>query len=98
LLADLVVSPTRTTDGNRAREALAGLARENKRLRDAVNTLVLALVAEGRSNGAIAEKLVVSPKALEAHVRQIFQKLDLHESPDDHRRLLAVLAYLRSTA
>jgi DNA-binding NarL/FixJ family response regulator len=58
---------------------------------------VLALVAEGRSNGAIAEKLVVSPKTLEAHVRQIFQKLDLQESPDDHRRVLAVLAYLRST-
>ncbi|MET0915086.1 MAG: response regulator transcription factor [Jiangellaceae bacterium] len=59
---------------------------------------VLALVAEGRSNGAIAERLVVSPKTLEAHVRQIFQKLDLHESSDDHRRVLAVLAYIRSTA
>jgi DNA-binding NarL/FixJ family response regulator len=59
---------------------------------------VLALVAEGRSNSAIAEKLVVSPKTLEAHVRQIFQKLNLHESHDDHRRVLAVLTYLRSTA
>lgn len=57
---------------------------------------VLALVAEGRSNRAIAERLVVSPKTLEAHVHQIFQKLDLHETPDDHRRVLAVLAYLRS--
>ncbi|MEO6714355.1 MAG: response regulator transcription factor [Mycobacteriales bacterium] len=58
---------------------------------------VLALIAEGRSNGAIAQRLVMSPKTLEAHVRQILQKLDLHESHDDHRRVLAVLAYLRST-
>jgi serine/threonine-protein kinase len=47
--------------------------------------------------GAIAERLVLSPRTLEAHVRQIFQKLNLHESSDDHRRVLAVL-YLRSTA
>jgi DNA-binding NarL/FixJ family response regulator len=39
----------------------------------------------------------MSPKTLEAHVRQILQKLDLHESHDDHRRVLAVLAYLRSS-
>jgi DNA-binding NarL/FixJ family response regulator len=58
---------------------------------------VLALIAEGRSNGAIAQRLVMSPKTLEAHVRQILQKLDLHESHDDHRRVLAVLAYLRSS-
>ena len=57
---------------------------------------VLALVAEGRSNAAIAERLGLSPKTLEAHVCQIFQKLDLHESIQDHRRVLAVLTYLRS--
>ena len=58
---------------------------------------VLGLIAEGRSNGAIAQSLVMSQKTLEAHVRQILQKLGLQESHDDHRRVLAVLAYLRST-
>jgi DNA-binding NarL/FixJ family response regulator len=59
---------------------------------------VLSLMAEGRSNGAIAERLVMSPKTVEAHVRQIMQKLDLQASPDDHRRVLAVLHYLRSAS
>jgi DNA-binding NarL/FixJ family response regulator len=58
---------------------------------------VLGLMAEGRSNGAIAERLTMSPKTVEAHVRQILQKLDLQESADDHRRVLAVLQYLRSS-
>ncbi|WP_406480551.1 response regulator transcription factor [Streptomyces sp. NBC_01615] len=58
---------------------------------------VLALMAEGRSNAAIAGKLSMSPKTLEAHVRQILQKLNLHQSPDDHRRVLAVLKYLQAT-
>jgi DNA-binding NarL/FixJ family response regulator len=57
---------------------------------------VLALMAEGRSNLAIAERIVVSPKTVEANVRHILQKLDLLESPDDNRRVLAVLQYLRS--
>jgi len=57
---------------------------------------VLALMAEGRSNAAIAERLVVTPRTVEAHIRQILGKLYLRESPDDHRRVLAVLAYLRS--
>jgi DNA-binding NarL/FixJ family response regulator len=57
---------------------------------------VLALMAEGRSNAAIAACLVVTPRTVEAHVRQILGKLGLGESPDDHRRVLAVLAYLRS--
>lgn len=56
---------------------------------------VLALMAEGRSNSAIADRLVVSPKTVEAHVAHIFTKLSLPESPNDHRRVLAVLAYLR---
>ena len=57
---------------------------------------VLALMAEGRSNQAIAQRLFVSAKTVEAHVRQILLKLDLPESPADHRRILAVLTYLRS--
>jgi DNA-binding NarL/FixJ family response regulator len=57
---------------------------------------VLALMAEGRSNGAIAAALVVTPRAVEKHVGNIFAKLDLPESDTDHRRVLAVLRYLRS--
>jgi DNA-binding NarL/FixJ family response regulator len=57
---------------------------------------VLGLMAEGRSNRAISQRLVVSPKTVEAHVRQILLKLGLEESPDDHRRVLAVLAHFRS--
>ena len=57
---------------------------------------VLGLMAEGRSNGAICQTLVLSPKTVEANVRQIFQKLGLQQSPDNHRRVLAVLAYLRA--
>jgi DNA-binding NarL/FixJ family response regulator len=57
---------------------------------------VLGLMAEGRSNHAIGELLFVSPKTVESHVRQIFMKLGLGETPDDHRRVMAVLAYLRA--
>jgi DNA-binding NarL/FixJ family response regulator len=57
---------------------------------------VLGLIAEGRSNRALAAQLFLSPKTVEAHVNHIFQKLGLDESADDHRRVLAVLAYLRS--
>jgi DNA-binding NarL/FixJ family response regulator len=55
---------------------------------------VLGLVAQGRSNGAIARQLVLSPKTVESHVASILTKLDLLEQPDDHRRVLAVLAWL----
>lgn len=56
---------------------------------------VLAAMAEGRSNGGIARALVVSEAAVVKHVRSILTKLDLPPAPDDHRRVLAVLAYLR---
>jgi DNA-binding NarL/FixJ family response regulator len=55
---------------------------------------VLGLVAEGRSNGAIARQLVLSPKTVESHVASILTKLDLLEQRDAHRRVLAVLARL----
>jgi DNA-binding NarL/FixJ family response regulator len=57
---------------------------------------VLALIAEGRSNQGIAEILVLSPKTVEAHVGRILSKLGLDDTPDYHRRVLAVLAFLRS--
>jgi DNA-binding CsgD family transcriptional regulator len=56
---------------------------------------VLELMAEGRSNGAIAESLVVSLGAIEKHITSIFTKLELPACDEDHRRVLAVLAYLR---
>jgi DNA-binding NarL/FixJ family response regulator len=57
---------------------------------------VLGLMAEGRSNHAIAETLVVTERAVEKHVTSIFGKLGLPPTQDDHRRVLAVLAYLNS--
>ncbi len=58
---------------------------------------VLGLMAEGRSNHGIAQGLVVTERAVEKHVTSIFGKLGLEAAPDDHRRVLAVLAYVRST-
>jgi DNA-binding NarL/FixJ family response regulator len=57
---------------------------------------VLALMAEGRSNHAIADHLVVSERAVEKHVTGIFEKLRLAPAPEDHRRVLAVLTFLRA--
>ena len=57
---------------------------------------VLALMAEGRSNKAIAEQLVVTEHTVEKHVKSIFLTLHLPQSPDDHRRVLAVITYLNS--
>jgi DNA-binding NarL/FixJ family response regulator len=57
---------------------------------------VLALIAEGRSNRAIAERLFVTEHTVEKHVKNIFGSLRLPQSPDDHRRVLAVITYLNS--
>jgi DNA-binding NarL/FixJ family response regulator len=57
---------------------------------------VLALIAEGLSNAGVAEKLMVTVAAVERHVTGIFDKLGLHQSPDQHRRVLAVLNYLQA--
>jgi DNA-binding NarL/FixJ family response regulator len=57
---------------------------------------VLELMAEGRSNNAIADKMTVTERAVEKHVTSIFGKLGLPPAPEDHRRVLAVLAFLRA--
>ena len=77
---------TRRRDGDETLEALT--PREHE---------VLALMAEGRTNAAIARTLVVTPGAVEKHISNIFSKLDLPATDDDHRRVLAVLAFLRAS-
>lgn len=57
---------------------------------------VLELMAEGRSNGGIADALGLNLKTIEAHINGVFLKLDLEPAPEDHRRVLAVLTYLRA--
>lgn len=78
-------------------EVAAGLvsARPLDRLTDRERE-VLTLMAEGRSNAAIAARLYVSEKAVDKHINNIFTKLDLPPAPDDNRRVLAVLAWLNA--
>ena len=81
-------TPARRLDVESTTERLAALSHRELQ--------VLGLMAEGRSNLAIARELVLSGGAIEKHVTSIFTKLGLPPSPDDHRRVLAVLAYLKS--
>jgi DNA-binding NarL/FixJ family response regulator len=77
--------------------ALLGRRRQEDPLQDLTprEREVLALMAEGRSNHAIAEQLVVTERAVEKHVTSIFGKLRLQPAAEDHRRVLAVLTYMR---
>jgi DNA-binding NarL/FixJ family response regulator len=77
---------------------LVGRRRENDPLEELTprEREVLGLMAEGLSNRGICEKLVVSPKTVETHVNSIFLKLGLLPAPDEHRRVLAVLTFLRA--
>ena len=88
---DCVIDPelvARLVDKKREGDPLADLtARERT---------VLGLMAQGRSNSALSTELCLSGKTVEAHVRSIFLKLNLTPGGDDHRRVLAVLAFLRS--
>jgi len=95
----------RVADGGSALDpevvaAMLGRRRRNDPLADLTprEHEVLALMAEGRSNRAIAERLVVSERAVENHVTGIFGKLNLAPAPEDHRRVLAVLTFVRSCA
>jgi DNA-binding NarL/FixJ family response regulator len=87
------------------REVVASLVRERDRA-DADSELgaltqrereTLELIPQGRTNAAIARELVITVGAVEKHISNIFYKLDLPASDDDHRRVLAVLAYLRAS-
>jgi DNA-binding NarL/FixJ family response regulator len=98
-----VDSVRRVADGGSALDPevvsqLVGRARRDDPLQELTprEREVLGLMAEGRSNNAIAEHMVVTERAVEKHVTSIFSKLGLTPAPEDHRRVLAVLAFLRA--
>ena len=102
-LEDFTAGLRRVADGGTALdpEIVSQLLTKGRSSGDPVNSLtarereVLALVAEGRSNKAIGERLFITERAVQKHVTSIFMKLNLPQSTDDHRRILAVLAYLQ---
>ena len=75
-------------DARKRNDPLAALSPREKE--------VLALMAEGRSNAGIAQRLWVTEGTVEKHIRSIMTKLDLHETPDDHRRVRAVITFLEA--
>jgi DNA-binding NarL/FixJ family response regulator len=98
---DFVQSVTRVAEGGTAVDPevvsqLLARTREPLEELTARERDVLALMAEGRSNHGICQKLYLAPKTVEGHVRNIFSKLGIAEAPDDHRRVLAVLMYLHA--
>jgi DNA-binding NarL/FixJ family response regulator len=102
-VAEFMAAVHRVGEGGTALDAevVAQLLARTRR-RDPIERLsprereVLGLMAEGRSNGAIAREMVVSDGAVEKHVSNIFTKLDLTPTDKDHRRVLAVLRWLES--
>src|SRR5205823_13297982 len=86
---EVVASLVRDRDRAAADTELAALTKRERE--------TLELIAQGRTNAAIARELVITPGAVEKHISNIFNKLDLPATDDDHRRVLAVLAYLRAS-
>jgi DNA-binding NarL/FixJ family response regulator len=103
-LDDFTAALRRVADGGSALDpqVVSQLLTKGRAADDPLNSLtpreheVLTLVAEGRSNKGIGERLVITERAVQKHVTSIFMKLDLPQSDDDHRRILAVLAYVRA--
>ena len=102
-IADFAAAVKRVAEGGSALDPavvsqIVGRRRKDDPLTDltAREREVLELMAEGRSNQGIAERLVITERAVEKHVTNIFQKLRLPAAAEDHRRVLAVLAFLRA--
>jgi DNA-binding NarL/FixJ family response regulator len=102
-VAELVDAIRRVARGGSAIDpSLVAMLLRRRRAADPLDDLterereVLGLMAEGRSNQSIAERLVVTTKTVETHIASILSKLGLEPQPDSHRRVLAVLTYLRA--
>jgi len=100
---DFAASVRRVAQGGSALDpSIVGLLVSRKRRASPLEALsprereVLELMAEGRSNQAIADRMVVTPRAVEKHITSIFEKLELGTADKDHRRVLAVLTFLRA--